>query len=112
LVQPGAGPANAKSYPDRFIKIVVSFPAGGPTDLVARLAGRILSVRLGQTVNIENMSGAGGTIGSQAVARADPDGYTLLLGGTNSNAITPSLYKNLNYDSIKDFAPPAPDIHP
>ena len=94
-----------QSYPNKVIKIVVPFPAGGPTDLVARLAGQCLSSALGQNAIIENVAGAGGTIGSQAVARANADGYTLLLGGTNSNAITAAFYKNLSYDPIKDFAP-------
>jgi len=85
----------------------VPFPAGGPTDLVARLAARMLSPALGQNVIVENLPGAGGAIGSQTVARADADGYTLLLGGTNSNAVTPAFYKNLSYDPIKDFAPVA-----
>ena len=71
-----------------------------------------MSVQLGQTVIIENMPGAGGTIGSQAVARAEPDGYTLLLGWHQLERHYASLYKNLNYNSIKDFAAPAPDIHP
>jgi tripartite-type tricarboxylate transporter receptor subunit TctC len=107
LVHRGSEIAYAQSYPGRLIKIVVPFPPGGPTDLVARLAGRVLSLQLGQNVIIENLPGAGGTIGSQLVARANPDGYTLLLGGTNSNAITPSFYKNLNYDPIGGFAPVA-----
>ena len=83
------------------------FPAGGPTDLMARLAGRWLSSSVGQSVIIENLSGAGGTSGSRVVARANPDGYMLLLGGTNSNAITSALYKNLTYDPVRDFAPVA-----
>src|SRR5215813_9504230 len=94
-----------QTYPSRLIKIVVPFPAGGPTDLMGRMAAQHLSSDLGQNVIVENVVGAGGTIGAQAVARANPDGYTLLLGGTNSNAITAALYKNLSYDPIKDFAP-------
>jgi tripartite-type tricarboxylate transporter receptor subunit TctC len=94
----------AQTFPARTIKIVVPFPAGGPTDLLARLVSQRLSSSLGQGVIIENEPGAGGRTGSQAVARASPDGYTLLLGGTNSNAMTHALYKNLNYDPIKDFA--------
>jgi tripartite-type tricarboxylate transporter receptor subunit TctC len=104
---PGFGAAHAATYPNRLIKIVVPFPAGGPTDLMARLAGQRLSSSLGQNVIIENQPGAGGTIASHAVARASPDGYTLLLGGTNSNAITPAFYKNINYDPIRDFVPVA-----
>jgi len=94
-----------QSYPNKVIKIMVPFPAGGPTDLMARVAGQYLSSALGQNVIVENVPGAGGTIGSQAVARAVPDGHTLLLGGTNSNAITPAFYKNLSYDPVEDFAP-------
>jgi tripartite-type tricarboxylate transporter receptor subunit TctC len=104
-------PANPWSqtanYPGRLIKIVVPFPAGGPTDVMGRLAAQYLSSTLGQSVIVENVSGAGGTVGTQSVARAKPDGYTLLLGGTNSNAISPALYKNLAYDAVKDFAPVA-----
>jgi tripartite-type tricarboxylate transporter receptor subunit TctC len=101
----GVGFAQAQSYPDRVIKLVVPFPAGGPTDIMARVAGQLVSSALGQNVVVENRPGAGGTIGSQDVARANPDGYTLLLGGTNTNAINAAIYKNLNYDPIKDFAP-------
>ena len=99
--------SQSSTYPTRPIKIVVPFPAGGPTDLMARLAGQALSSSFGQNVVVENLPGAGGTIGSQAVARANPDGYTLLLGGTNSNAISPAFYKALNYDPVNDFAPVA-----
>jgi tripartite-type tricarboxylate transporter receptor subunit TctC len=101
----GAGLAQAKSYPDRVIKLVVPFPAGGPTDIMGRIAGQLVASALGQNVVVENQPGAGGTIGSQAVARAPPDGYTLLLGGTNANAINAAIYRNLNYDPIKDFTP-------
>ena len=97
--------AQAQSYPDRVIKLVVPFPAGGPTDIMARIAGQLILSVLGQNVVVENRPGAGGTIGSQYVAHANPDGYTLLLGGTNTNAINAAIYKNLNYDPIKDFTP-------
>jgi tripartite-type tricarboxylate transporter receptor subunit TctC len=99
--------AYAGSYPERPIKIVVPFPAGGPTDVAARLIAQSLSSRVGQSVVIENLSGAGGRIGAKAVASATADGYTLLLGGTNVNAITGSLYKNPGFDPIGSFAPVA-----
>ena len=100
-------PAHAQSYPERPIRIVVPFPAGGPTDVAARLAAQSLSSRLGQNVVIENLAGAGGRLGAKAVADAPPNGYTLLLGGTNVNAITASLNKNLGFDPVKSFAPVA-----
>jgi tripartite-type tricarboxylate transporter receptor subunit TctC len=98
-----ASPSSAQTFPNRLIRIVVPFPPGGPTDLLARHVSQRLSSILGQGVIIENEAGAGGRTGTQAVARANPDGYTLLLGGTNSNAMAASLYKNLNYDPIRDF---------
>jgi tripartite-type tricarboxylate transporter receptor subunit TctC len=97
------GPSSAQTFPSRLIKVVVPFPAGGPTDLLARLVSQRLSSTLRQGVIVENEPGAGGRTGSQAVARANPDGYTLLLGGTNSNAMAHALYKTLSYDPIKDF---------
>jgi tripartite-type tricarboxylate transporter receptor subunit TctC len=101
-------PARPQSYPERPIKLVVPFPAGGPTDVAARLAAQSLAVRLGQNVIIENLAGAGGALGAKSVADAAPDGYTLLLGGTNVNAITASLSKNLGFDPIKSFVSVAP----
>jgi tripartite-type tricarboxylate transporter receptor subunit TctC len=98
-----AGPASAQTFPSRVIRIVVPFPAGGPTDLLARQVSQRLSAVLGQGVIVENEAGAGGRTGTQAVARANPDGTTLLLGGTNSNAMASALYKSLSYDPIKDF---------
>ena len=99
--------ACAEGYPDRTIKLVVPFPAGGPTDVAARLLAQSLSPRLGQNVIVENQSGAGGRIGAKVVAGAAPDGYTLLLGGTNVNAISGAIYKNLGFEPIKSFAPVA-----
>jgi tripartite-type tricarboxylate transporter receptor subunit TctC len=96
-------PSTAQTFPSRVIRIVVPFPAGGPTDLLARHVSQRLSSVLGQSVIVENEAGAGGRTGTQAVARANPDGYTLLLGGTNSNAMAGALYKSLSYDPIKDF---------
>lgn len=96
--------AQAQSFPNRLIKIVVPYPAGGPSDVAARLIAQPLTVNLGQSVIIENLAGAGGRIGAKAVAQANADGYTLLLGGTNPNAIAPSIYSNLTFEPIKDFA--------
>jgi tripartite-type tricarboxylate transporter receptor subunit TctC len=103
----GIAGAAAQTYPDRAIKVMVPYPAGGPTDTVARAVSQALSTDLGQSVVVENQSGAGGRIAMKAVARGTPDGYTLLLGGTNNNAITPALYKDLDFDAAKDFAPVA-----
>jgi tripartite-type tricarboxylate transporter receptor subunit TctC len=93
--------AAAQSYPSRVIRIVVPFPPGGPTDVAARLIAQPLGETLGQSVIVENQPGAGGRTGSRFVARAAPDGYTLLMGGTNLNAIIPAIYKNLYYDPVK-----------
>jgi tripartite-type tricarboxylate transporter receptor subunit TctC len=100
-------PSCAEGYPERAIKIVVPFPAGGPADVAARLVAQALSSRLGHNVIVENQAGAGGRIGAKVVATAAADGYTLLLGGTNVNAITGALYQNLGFDPIKSFAPVA-----
>jgi tripartite-type tricarboxylate transporter receptor subunit TctC len=97
--------SHAEAYPERTIKIVVPFPAGGPTDVAARLIAQSLSSRLGKGVVVENHAGAGGRIGTKVVAAAAPDGYTLLLGGTNVNAITGAVYKDLGFDPIESFAP-------
>ncbi|HEX2546026.1 MAG TPA: tripartite tricarboxylate transporter substrate binding protein [Ramlibacter sp.] len=92
-------------YPSKPIHLVVPFPTGGSTDLLARRIGEKLSAAMGQPVIVENRPGAGGTTGADHVAKAAPDGHTLLLGVTGSNAIAPSLYPRLPYDPLKDFAP-------
>src|SRR4051812_33376769 len=107
LLGPGMGAGRAEGYPEHTIKLIVPFPAGGPTDVAARLVAQSLSPRLGHNVIVENQSGAGGRIGAKAVATAAPDGYTLLLGGTNVNAISGAIYKNLGFEPIKSFAPVA-----
>jgi tripartite-type tricarboxylate transporter receptor subunit TctC len=84
-------PARAQNLPDHPIKVVSAWAAGGPSDTMARLATRGLDTELGQNVFVENLPGAGGRIGARDVARAPGDGYTLLLGGTNDNAVTPAL---------------------
>jgi tripartite-type tricarboxylate transporter receptor subunit TctC len=86
------------------IKIVVPYPPGGPADVAARLVAPPMSSKLGQSVIIENQPGAGGRTGAKAVAHASPDGYTLLLGGTNPNAIAQLLYRQLDFQPVKDFA--------
>lgn len=95
----------AQEFPQRPISLVVGYPAGGSVDLTARLFGEELSRRLGQSVVIENAGGAGGTIGAQRVARANPDGYTLLLGSTNEMVIAGMINTAVKYDSVKDFTP-------
>lgn len=99
--------ASAQNFPERSIKILVPYPAGGPTDTVARAISQALSTDLGQSVIVENQAGAGGRIAMKTVARSTPDGYTLLMGGTNNNGITPAVYKDLDFDAVKDFAPVA-----
>jgi len=96
--------ARAADYPERTIKIVVPFPAGGPTDVAARLVAQSLAAKFGKGVIVENHPGAGGRIGAKVVASAPPDGYTLLLGGTNVNAIG-AIYRELSFDPVKSFAP-------
>jgi tripartite-type tricarboxylate transporter receptor subunit TctC len=92
-------------YPSRPVRIVVSFAAGGPTDAVARIMGAKLSELLGQQFLVENKTGAGGNIGADLVAKAAPDGYTLLMATVSTHAINPGLYKKIPYDPIRDFAP-------
>jgi tripartite-type tricarboxylate transporter receptor subunit TctC len=97
-------PLSAQTYPAKPITIVVPFPPGGTTDVTTRLVAAEMSKTLGQPIIIENKAGANGNIGSTAVARANPDGYTLLATGIGSNAINHGLYSNMTYDSRKDFA--------
>ncbi len=101
----GAGAALAQTYPNRPVKIVVPYAAGGGTDALTRFVAKGLEQRLGQPVIIENRGGSGTTLGGLAVARAEPDGYTLLMGTSATFAIAPGLYKNLAYDPNKDFSP-------
>jgi tripartite-type tricarboxylate transporter receptor subunit TctC len=94
-----------ESYPAKPIRMIVPFPPGGPTDVVARLIGHKLSERWHQQVLVENRAGAGGTIGAELAARAAPDGYTLVMGSTANMAVNVTLYPKLSYDPVKDFAP-------
>jgi tripartite-type tricarboxylate transporter receptor subunit TctC len=98
--------ANALDYPTRSVRLVVGYPAGGSADIIARIVAQAMTERLGQTVYVDNKPGAGSNIGTDAVAHADPDGYTLLAESV-SNAINPTLYKKLNYDQLKDLLPVA-----
>ncbi len=97
-------PAFAQDYPNRPITLVVPYAAGGGNDAMARVAADKMSKTLGQQIVIENRGGAGGTIATRQVAKADPDGYTLGLGGTGTLGIGPTLYGNVGYDPRKDFA--------
>lgn len=99
--------AQPASYPTKPIRLIVPFGAGSVTDQLARIVGSGLADSLGQSVVIENKAGAGGNIGAGYVAAAAPDGYTLLMGAASTNAINPSLYKNLRFDPLKDFVPVA-----
>src|SRR5499427_6000438 len=92
-------------YPSKPVRIVVSFSAGGPTDTVARVVGAKMAELLGQQFVVENKAGAGGNIGADAVAKAAPDGYTLLMATVSTHAINPGLYKKMPYDPVQDFSP-------
>jgi tripartite-type tricarboxylate transporter receptor subunit TctC len=98
-------PARAQDYPSRSITVVVPFPAGGASDVVARIVTSQMSGILGQSIIIENVSGAGGTIGSARVAAAAPDGYILLAAAMGSHVAAPVLTPNVKYDPLADFAP-------
>src|SRR3954451_739043 len=100
-----AASAHAQTYPTKPVKLVVPFPAGSATDQVARLAGSQLQEALGQPFVIENKAGAQGGIAAAEVAKAAPDGYTLLVTTNTPQAANVSLFKKLNYDPVKDFAP-------
>src|SRR5438552_17792116 len=102
-----AVPATAHSqvYPARPVRMIVAYPPGGGTDIVGRLVAQKLGESLGQSVVVENRGGASGNIGTELAARAAPDGYTILMGNVAPNAINVSLFKNLPYDPVADFAP-------
>jgi tripartite-type tricarboxylate transporter receptor subunit TctC len=104
LLALAAGSALA-AYPDRPVRLIVPFPPGGPTDIVARPLAQNLSENLGQQVIVDNRGGAGGNIGAAAVMKSAADGYTLLMGTVGTHAINASLYKKLTFDPVKDFAP-------
>ena len=95
----------ADAYPNQPVTMVVPFAAGGPSDIVARIVAEGMAKPLKQSVVIENVGGAGGTIGSARVAAAKPDGYFLLAGSMGSHVAAPVLYQNLKYNSVTDFEP-------
>ena len=99
-----SAPALAQPYPSKPITVIVPFAAGGPTDTVARLLGVHMSKTLGQTIVVENVGGAGGSLGMTRVAQAAPDGYTIGLGNMGTQSAAPALYPNLKYDPAKSFA--------
>ena len=97
--------AHAQNYPNKTVRMIVPFPAGGATDIVARLVAQKLGDAVGQQVIVDNRGGAAGTIGSDLAAKSPPDGYTILIGTSSTHAIAQSLYAKLPYDSVKDFTP-------
>jgi tripartite-type tricarboxylate transporter receptor subunit TctC len=105
LAAPGIALSAQQDYPTKPVRLIVAFPPGGSTDIIARLVGQRLSDRLGQQVIIDNRGGAGGTVGTELAARATPDGYTLTMGTTSTHVIAPAAYPKLRYDPIKDFLP-------
>jgi tripartite-type tricarboxylate transporter receptor subunit TctC len=103
----GASAKAEDKYPSKPVRIIVSFSAGGPTDIVARVMGAKMGDLLGQQFVVENRVGAGGNIGADQVAKSPPDGYTLLMATVSTHAINPGLYRNMPYDPVRDFAPVA-----
>jgi tripartite-type tricarboxylate transporter receptor subunit TctC len=107
LVAALVGVAHAQTYPNRIIRLIVPFPPGGPADVMGRLAAQSMSEALGQQVIVDNRPGGGSTLAGREVARAAPDGYTLLLASAATMAIGPALYRNVGYDPATSFAPVA-----
>src|SRR6267378_6246837 len=105
LLALGSAMAGAQEYPNKPVRMVVGFPPGGGTDVVARILAPRLSELLGQAVVIDNRPGATGTVAAGQVAKSAPDGYTIMMGHVSVNAIAPSLFANLPYDFERDFAP-------
>jgi tripartite-type tricarboxylate transporter receptor subunit TctC len=99
-----ASSAQTPTWPSRPIRLIVPFAPGGTTDVVGRLAAEKLGPRLGQTMLVENRPGAGATLGAQLVARAEPDGHTLLVSSSTSHGVSPAIYPNIGYDPMADFA--------
>jgi len=97
--------AAAQTYPTKPIRLMVPFPPGGSTDIVARIVAQKLGAQLGQSVVIENRGGAGGSLGTAVVAKAPADGYTLTVGTTSTHVVAPSVFQKLEYDPVRDFAP-------
>jgi tripartite-type tricarboxylate transporter receptor subunit TctC len=100
-----AAGAAAQAWPAKPIRLMVPFPPGGSTDIVARIVAQKLSERLGQSIVIENRGGAGGTIGTALIAKSAPDGYNLAVASTSTHVVAPGVYAKLEYDPVKDFAP-------
>jgi tripartite-type tricarboxylate transporter receptor subunit TctC len=111
LMNTAAAQSTAPHYPDRPIHIIVPWPPGGTTDLLARLLSQSLTDSLQQSVVVENVPGAGGNVGTRRFVQAKPDGYTLLLASSSTNAANPYLYKNLGFDPVSDFTPIALIAH-
>ena len=104
-IAPAAAQSDAATFPSRAIRIIVPFPPGGPTDIIARFVGLRMSERWNQPVVIENRAGANTAIGAQIVAKSAPDGFTLLAGMDTTMVLNPILTANLPYDAARDFAP-------
>jgi len=97
--------ATAQEFPNRVIKMVVPYPAGGPTDVIARIVAEEMGKSLGQNVIVENLAGASGAVGTRSVAKADPDGYTIVFGNNQTHGNNMFMLKEPGYDAVKDFAP-------
>lgn len=108
LLAAAAAPVGAQDFPSRPLRIIVPYPPGGGTDRVARIIGEKLAEQMSQPVVIDNRAGAGGVVGTEASARAAPDGYTMVLGSTATHAVNPSLYSKPGYDPIADFVAISP----
>ena len=105
MVSAGAGAADTQNYPVRPVRLIVPFTPGSTTDIIARAVADRLSANLGQNVIVDNRAGAGGTIGTQAVVRAEPDGYTLLFAAPSELSVAAATVKGLPYDPLKDLQP-------